>query len=283
MSLCVALPDTCLEDCKDQRSKTEKIGSLARALAIFKVDRLLIYRSVFGSEVQSQKNQNFLNLLFSYIETPQYLRKRLFRHQNALKFAGLLPPLATPHHQVDVELRKGEIRDGVLFLDEGTPVVDVGGPHPLNIRNPPKFSLKDKQIRVYARIDAIKPGKEELEAYLIPPEKARSENYRGYRVTKSHATLSKVMKTQRDSFVTIATSRKCKSFKSSTREEIPSNKPVLVFFGSPYYGIPEMLKVEGEKIGNLVDFCFNILEDPGTRSIRLEEAILVSLSRLSFK
>lgn len=33
-----------------------------------------------------------------YVETPQYLRKALFPKHPALRFAGLMNPLDTPHH-----------------------------------------------------------------------------------------------------------------------------------------------------------------------------------------
>ena len=43
MTLRVAIPDASLTDCSDLRQKTVKAGSIARALAVFRVDSVHIY------------------------------------------------------------------------------------------------------------------------------------------------------------------------------------------------------------------------------------------------
>ncbi|MFW9795042.1 MAG: putative RNA uridine N3 methyltransferase, partial [Candidatus Thorarchaeota archaeon] len=43
MALKVAIPDTALTDCSDLRQKTVKAGSIARALAVFRVIHVYVY------------------------------------------------------------------------------------------------------------------------------------------------------------------------------------------------------------------------------------------------
>ena len=58
MPLEIAIPDTSLSDCSDLRQKTIKIGQIARALAVFKVEKILIYETE-----SKEKERRDLNLL----------------------------------------------------------------------------------------------------------------------------------------------------------------------------------------------------------------------------
>jgi predicted SPOUT superfamily RNA methylase MTH1 len=63
------------------------------------------------------------------------------------------------------------------------------------------------------------------------------------------------------------------------KEKFQLNRNFLLAFGGPYKGIPEILKAEGKKVSEVFDSCINILRKYGTRSLRLEEAIMITLSR----
>ena len=77
----------------------------------------------------------------------------------------------------------------------------------------------------------------------------------------------------------IATSRTCERF-SSFRRKLDLKRDLLIAFGVPYSGIPKILKSEGKKTSDVFDTCVNILDNYGTRSLRLEEAMMVMFSRL---
>ena len=115
MGLQVAIPDTSLIDCSDLRQKTAKVGLLARAMAVFRVERVIIYET--GKlRSKAKRDSDLLVRLFQFMDTPQYLRKRIFPMTPPLKFAGLLPPLRTRSHPLDSEpseLSVGMIRWGV--------------------------------------------------------------------------------------------------------------------------------------------------------------------------
>jgi hypothetical protein len=56
----------------DMRIRTLKVGTIARAAAVFRVDRIVIYRD------REFDDSRFISRVLQYAETPQYLRKRLF-------------------------------------------------------------------------------------------------------------------------------------------------------------------------------------------------------------
>lgn len=94
--------------------KTRLAGQIARALAVFCVDEVVVFDDGQGQQRQNDRysnNQNrddgftgysdanhFLIHLLSYLETPPFLRKHLFPMHPDLKLAGSLPSLDMPHH-----------------------------------------------------------------------------------------------------------------------------------------------------------------------------------------
>ena len=68
-------------------------------------------------------------MILKYLETPQFLRRRLFPKMNDLKFAGVLQPLKIPSHVTPVNAKKikaGDIREGIVVSAKGKKFVDVG-------------------------------------------------------------------------------------------------------------------------------------------------------------
>ena len=71
----------------------------------------------------------FISMILRYLETPQFLRRRLFQKVNDLKFAGVLHPLRIPSHNTPTNAKKivaGDIREGVVVTVKGKKFVDVG-------------------------------------------------------------------------------------------------------------------------------------------------------------
>ena len=71
--LSVAIPDTVLEEKASRREKTAKLGVIARACAIYGVDVIEIFRDSKG-----RGEGEWIKKILEYVETPQYLRKRLY-------------------------------------------------------------------------------------------------------------------------------------------------------------------------------------------------------------
>ena len=125
MVLEVAIPDTSLIDCTDLRQKTMKVGSISRAFAVFRVERVHIYRTSLLPQNQ-ERDVDLLLRLLQYMDTPQYLRKRVFPHTPSLKYVGLLPPLRTRSHPLHIavkDIEAGDVRWGIQVRDG---IVDIG-------------------------------------------------------------------------------------------------------------------------------------------------------------
>ena len=130
--LAIAIPASVISDTPHLREKTSKIGLIGRAAAIFRVDEIIVYPD--NPKANQSRDLDFIALLLSYLETPQYLRKRLFKLEPSLQFAGILPPLRTPHHPVSSktrDLKTGEYREGLVLSQakEGL-LVDIGVDEP---------------------------------------------------------------------------------------------------------------------------------------------------------
>ncbi|MBA4448239.1 MAG: hypothetical protein H2B07_05060, partial [Nitrosopumilaceae archaeon] len=83
MKLSVAIPESSLSDESLKIDKTRKISVLARACAIFKIETIYVYQ-----EGNNKQDGSLMVMILKYLETPQFLRRRLFSKVNDLKFAG---------------------------------------------------------------------------------------------------------------------------------------------------------------------------------------------------
>ncbi len=77
VKLAVAIPAPVVSDTPHLREKTSKIGLIGRAAAIFRVDEIVVY--VDNPKVNQRADVDLIATLLEYMETPQYLRKRLFK------------------------------------------------------------------------------------------------------------------------------------------------------------------------------------------------------------
>ena len=117
--LAIAIPASVISDTPHLREKTSKIGLIGRAAAIFRVDEIIVYPD--NPKADQVRDLDFIALLLNYLETPQYLRKRLFKIEPSLQFAGILPPLRTPHHPLSGktrDLKVGEYREGLVLSED---------------------------------------------------------------------------------------------------------------------------------------------------------------------
>ena len=150
----VAFPDTVLEEHDSLREKTVKLGQVARACSIFGVDSVEVFRDPRGGG-----EAPLIRRVLEYLETPQYLRRRLFPLDESLKYAGLLPPLRIPSHKPKVasaSLHPGEFREGAV-LDDGV-TVDVGLEVPLSAESEGRGWEEDHSEDNLGHTPAGRPG-----------------------------------------------------------------------------------------------------------------------------
>lgn len=274
--LSIVIPSTSLEDCSDLRTKTEKLLRIGRAMAIFQVNNCLIYRTAQTDLNLHKKESRRMKTILEYLACPQYLRKRLFPIKRDLECAGILSPLATPSHKPSkAKVHTGEVREGLIFLSSGkTPMALVGLENPIRLLNPPSKSLT-QPLKAFLRVHY---QENQFFGEVITDEVAEQEMYLGYRVKVTDALLSKTLDGRKDE-LKIVCSRDGKRYSTEDVQKIHNANNKLFIFGSPKQGVPEILKSENSSVSDVSDLCLNFVPSVGTRSIRLEEAIMIILSR----
>ena len=270
-SLSVAIPSSFTKDVPHLREKTSRVGLIARSLAIFRVDDALIYNDDTGGN--SVNEGRLMEKLLAYQETPQYLRRSLFKQDPDLQFSGTLPPLRMPSHPNVGEPQIGEIREG-LVVESGTKsIVNAGFRVPVEVAS--KLKLHE---RVTIKLARTSPS---LQGDLVEP--TRLHIYWGFRVTRTDLTLGKLIGSRRQD-LTISTSRRGKVIREALNDLSlrwrSSHRP-LVLFGSPSQGVPEILAKEGIDLTKLVDFNLNMISSQGVETVRTEEAFLATLAILN--
>jgi len=274
--LSIAIPASFVSDVPHLREKTFRIGLIGRAAAIFRVDEVIIYPDF--PKIDQRRDINLIATVLAYMETPQYLRRRLFKLQPELKYAGVLPPLRTPHHPLadrTQDLHVGEFREGVVvsYSREGSQV-DVGVEQPALIED---IKLKTN-TRVTVKITEL--GKQ-LKAVLANPKEIKT--YWGFRVTVSEFPFGRFV--QNGSFdLVVATSRKGKPMHAIIDELTRSwkqSRKTLVAFGAPTQGLYEIAAHDHFRLEDLAHFIVNIIPEQGTETVRTEEALYASLALLN--
>jgi predicted SPOUT superfamily RNA methylase MTH1 len=274
--LCIAIPSSVVSDTPHLREKTSKVGLIGRAAAIFRVDEIIVYLD--NPHMDQKADTDFVTTLLAYMETPQYLRKRLFKLEPKLQYAGILPPLRTPHHPLNrriKDLKAGEYREGVTVSKtrEGT-MVDIGVEQPVMLR---KAGIAiGKRVTVWVLRTGMGIEVELADRYEVP-------EYWGYAVTSEKGSFGRMVK-NRHFDLTIATSkygRPISDLAGRITEKWASASEVLVAFGAPSRGLNEITASENLRLDDIVDFVVNTIQMQGTATVRTEEAVIASLAALN--
>ena len=260
--LAVSIPDTVLEEKESPREKAAKLGLIARACSIYGVELVEVFRDPGG-----RGDGALIRKVLEYLDTPQYLRRRIYPLEESLKFAGALPPLRIPSHKPKVsltELRVGEVREGLV---NGDGTVDVG------LDASPRLVVRvPRGERVTVKIVSVDP----LAAEAIPRGEAGA--YWGYTVEAKPA--GDVFEDRRFE-VKIATSRlgtpvgeTLGRLKAAVRQA----GGVKLVFGSPMRGLHELF---GRELPRRAQFVVNLFPEQKVETVRTEEAIFAGLGLVS--
>ena len=276
--LSIAIPASVISDTPHLREKTSKIGLVGRAAAIFRVDEIIIYPD--NPKVNQTADMDLIATLLAYMETPQYLRKRLFKLRPELQYAGILPPLRTPHHPLNrrmKNLKVGEYREGATLsrTKEGT-LIDIGVEQPALIVN--------SQLLIGKRV-TVKITKVEKRVEVEVANRDEIPIYWGYRVAAEKNSFGKIVKSKGFD-LTVATSKYGVPFPDVAEkiaEKWKKANTILVAFGAPTQGLYEIVKNEGFNLDDVVDFVVNTVPMQGTETVRTEEALFASLAILNMQ
>lgn len=291
----IAIPGSILDNAQSPELRTYLAGQIARAASIFNIDEVVVYDEIGSSSEQKTTSGEFsgigkkghgtvqLGRILQYLECPQYLRKSLFPHHKDLQYAGLLNPLDAPHHlRMDEEstYREGVVLDKPVKPGRGS-FANVG-------------LYKEAQIdkvlqpgtRVTVKLWSTDSGKK-LKGSVVSPNMPRlCENlYWGYSVRLASCLRTVITEApyKNGYDLLVGTSDKGENVDDVS---LPSFKHMLVVFGG-LHGIEAALEAD-ERLketqpADLFPYYLNTCPRQGSRTIRTEEAILISLASLRAK
>lgn len=271
--LSIAIPASVISETPHLREKTSKIGVIARSAAIFRVNEIIVYPD--NAKMNQRQDLDFIALLLNYLETPQYLRKALFKLEPDLQYAGILPPLRTPHHPVSGKtkhLKVGEYREGIVVSErkEGL-VVDIGVQQPALLRQKQYAMGERLTLQVVNIGDTIE---------VQPVNRDDVPQYWGYTVRVENRSFGKII-SDAEFDLKIATARiggNLMDVAGSIGKRWVESSHVLVAFGAPSRGLHEIVEDERLKLSDLTDFIVNTIPNQGTATVRAEEALLATLA-----
>lgn len=261
----ILIPSSLTMESRDLRVNTLKVGLIARAAAVFRVDRIVIYKD------KEFDDSRFISMILRYMDTPQYLRKMLIPRREELRHVGMLPPLRTAHHPINSEtsaLKIGEYRVGAVVESvgsDGGAWVEIGVDRPIPLRTNEKYAVGQRlNIRIFSRNPLA----------AEPVDRKEIPQYWGYE-TEVVESLENYLGSL-DAFV-VLTSRKGKVVTPKLLGELGQKRDLVIAFGSPAKGVDAFLSKAA------VDrYCMiNTIPHQGTETVRVEEAVFASLALLN--
>uniref|UniRef100_A0A8C9U253 28S rRNA (uridine-N(3))-methyltransferase n=1 Tax=Scleropages formosus TaxID=113540 RepID=A0A8C9U253_SCLFO len=282
----IALPGSVMDNAQSPELRTYLAGQIARASAVFSVDEVVIFdeqgeesKTVEGEfKGVGKKGQACVQLarILQYLECPQYLRKSFFPKHQDLQFAGLLNPLDSPHHmRVDEET---EFREGVVLDRPSKPgkgsFVNCGMRKEVQIDK-----LLQAGLRVTVRLRKTqKTDSRFYKGVVVAPHVPRTEGglYWGYSVRLASCLTD----CSHGYDLTIGTSERGSNIDLVTLS--PFKRLLIVFGGlqglEASVDFDQNLDITDPSV--LFDHYINTCPNQGSRTIRTEEAIMISLAGL---
>jgi hypothetical protein len=212
--------------------------------------------------------------ILEYMVLAPYLRKRVYPPNiPELRYAGVLPPLQLPTHGVGGP-QPGECREALVVVVDSTGITIEAGLGKWVRLSGIDVKQFRKNDRVVVCIKSLRPS---IRLRLA----RKGEVYSGFKVVLTRgfkATLG-------NSSLLVATSRLGKRITPRLLEEIVSEArqhgSLSVLFGAPDRGLYEIASEEGLELSNVVDYIINTIPGQGTRTVRVEEALLATLSLIN--
>jgi len=282
MTVSVLVPSSLVREAEDKREATRKLGTVARAATVFRVDRLTVYPDPAGQE---KYDDGFVETVLRYAATPPELRKELWDERDELEFAGVLPPLRTRSQTGSGSDDSGSLRQGIVTNagSDGRVRVNCGLQHPISLPVPSDLEVREGE-RVTVRVSSREPVRAKLVG--VTP---------GY--TVDSADLERAV-SRSDAGLAIAASRHGEVLRPDRLGELAeqcrvtaatdeSRVAYTVAFGAPERGLPAILGIDPEdargdqaETGGF-DLWLNTVPNQGSEVVRTEEAVWATLACLN--
>jgi predicted SPOUT superfamily RNA methylase MTH1 len=293
-SISIAVPGSIIANCQSKELQSYVAGQIARTAAIFRVDEIVVFAENPSEPLNGSFDPDlYLARQLEYLETPQYLRKALFPISPDLKYAGLQNPLDAPHHLRIFE--DSQFREGVVVAEKQDEQVSNW----VNCGLDNWVDVKEKlpvNSRVTVRLENDRKRKkkrnETIEGKIVPRHTPTAELgiYWGYDTRIAKNGLSQVIseapwKSEGGYDFAIGTSERGESiFDSGFSLDISGKKHILIVFGGVkgietcVLGDPALSDIS--VVEELFDRYLNTCPSQGSRTIRTEEALTITLAGL---
>jgi predicted SPOUT superfamily RNA methylase MTH1 len=282
MTTSVLVPNSLAREAEDRREATRKLGSVARAAAIFRVDRLTVFPDSDGVR---RWEDGFVETVLRYAATPPYLRKAVWDRRDELEYAGVLPPLRVRSRTGSGSDESGSLRQGIVTEvgADGRVRVNCGLQHPVSLPVPDGPDTGEGE-RVTVRVSSRRP----VRAKIV------DESPAGFAVDR--AGLDAALERD-DAGLTVAASRHGEELSVTRLGQLvealdgagdeAGTGDLTVAFGAPERGLPAMLGTDppasGETgdDGDRFDLWLNTVPNQGSEVVRTEEAVFATLAPLN--
>lgn len=298
-TMSIAIPGSIMDNAQSPELRSYLAGQIARAAVIYNIDEIIVFddqgdftddekKKIKKHVVYGEQRRCCLQLarILQYLECPQYLRKYFFPKHDDLQYAGLMNPLAAPHHlkQEDESLyREGVVVNKPIKSGHGSQV-NVGLLNDVHVDK-----TLEKGWRVTVKIPPEQNSTKPLKGTIVSPKLPRLESgiYWGYTIRLA-SNLSQVFSScpyENGYDLSIGTSDKGKPVKSLSEKSLKYTHGLIVFGG--LNGIEAALendpKLNVDDPSLLFDEYLNTRSNQGSKTIRTEEALLISLEALDSK
>ena len=284
-TLSIVIPSSIIDNAQSKELRTYLIGNIARTIGIFKVSEIIIYHDKLHSNPSSKDHITFFIKNLQYLETPQYLRKTLFPISDDLTRSGLMNPLESQHHlRIDewCPYREGIVLNRPVKGDFSWVNIGLKKDCKINKKLPEKTRVTVKlnengfndNLKFYSGIPVSM--REPFEKFGI---------YWGYivRVCENFNQIFNESIYGEKYDLIIGTSDKGDDYRKVNFDKVKNFKHCLIVFGG-ITGIEGMIDDDenevkkGNDVKDFFDFYLNTCVNQGLRTIRTEEAVLISLA-----
>ncbi len=262
--LVVAVPTSTIVNEPGLLLKTLKIYQFIRYVSIFGVDELVFYNDGYIVTARHEEASRIIEKVWRYLLTPPYLRRKIIPLDKDLRYVGLLPPLRLEVFDVSQEPRSGEKRLGLVIKRGNRILVDAGLHKPLRLERPCGrvgdiilVEITDPETGIAVCID--------------------DDTYRGPILGFEDSFTGLLKAYPSTSYTLIATSRHGRVPAQEELIELSQHSGILIIFGSPKHGLYEIARKAGIKLREAVKYIWNTIPCQRVRTIRTEEAVLITL------
>jgi hypothetical protein len=277
MTRSVLVPSSLTREAEDKREATRKLGYVARAAVIFRVDRLVVFPD--GEGETGRFGDGFVSTVLEYAATAPYLRKEVWDRRDELEYAGILPPLHVRLQTGSGSDGSGSLRQGIVTEvgPDGRVRVNCGMQHPISL--PAPSGEYEEGERVTIRVSSRRPVRAKI-VDEAPP---------GFDVERE--TIDDAL-TRADAGTRIAASRHGEELTVERLDQLveqTTTDGMTVVFGAPERGLPEILDCQpGEEARSdeptaRFDLWLNTVPNQGSEVVRTEEALFATLAPLTLE